>query len=291
MIFFVLSLAAYMIQNYSNKTFTLKFGGRLAPIQNELCVIGAALVLLVAGYARSMPQIAFLYAAIYGVFYFLTVFFLLRAFSAGPLGLCNIICNMGNFLSVFFGILVYKDPFNLFTVIGSVLMILAIILSAPASKEVGKKKNGYVWFIFAVGSAVCNGVLGSFKIHVTKSLPEVASGTFLFWAFVSASIVGLIIISFEVLRGLPVKECTARFGAKALIGLGSGFGTALGNLFFYLALASNISSAILFPLNTGSLSILCFLMSWLIFKDTKLTRRNVAALAVCILGIIFINIK
>ena len=291
MIFFVLSLAAYMLQNYSNKIFSLKFGARLTPLQNALCVIGAALVLLVAGYARPMPSIAFLYAGIYGIFYFMTVFFLLRAFSTGPLGLCNIICNMGNFLSVFFGILAFNDSFNLFTVIGSVFMILAIILSAPASNGAGKKKGGYVWFIFAVGSAVCNGVLGSFKILVTKSLPEVASGTFLFWAFVSASIVGMLIIGTEILRGLPIKECTARFGEKALVGFGAGVGTAFGNLLFYLALASNISSAILFPLNAGSLALLCFLMSWLIFKDTKLTKRNVAALVVCILGIIFINIK
>ena len=290
MIFLILSLAAYLVQNYSNKIFAQKFGGRLAPIQNLLCVIGAALVLLVAGYARSMPSIAFLYAGIYGTVYFLTVYFLLRAMSDGPLGLCNIICNMGNFLSVLFGVFAYSDPFNAFTVVGSVMMILATVLSAPSSRRADGRR-GFGWFIFAVGSALCNGVLGSFKIHVTKSLPDVASGTFLFWAFIFASVTGMIIIAIEILRGLPLKECTADLGRKALTGLGSGFGTALGNLFFYLALASKTSSAILIPLHCGSLSMLCFLMSWLVFKDTRLTKKNVAALIICILGVVFINIK
>ncbi len=289
MLFFVLSLAAYMVQNYSNKTFSLKFGGKLAPIQNELCVIGAALVLLIAGYARPMPSIGFLFAGIYGVMYFLTIYFLLRAMSAGSLGLSTIICNMGNFLSVLFGVLVYNDPFNTFTVVGIVLMILAIIFSAPTSSK--EKTSGFGWFIFAICSALSNGVLGSFKIHVTKSLPEVASGTFLFWSFLFASVVGLVIIALEVVRGLPLRECTASLGKKALVGLGAGFGTALGNLFFFLALASNISSAILFPLNTGSLSVLLFLMSWLIFRDVKPTWKNISALVICVLGVIFINIK
>ena len=289
MFFFVLSLAAYMIQNYSNKTFSLKFGGKLAPIQNELCVIGAALVLLVAGYAKAMPSIAFLYAGIYGVFYFLTIFFLLLAVSDGSLGLSTIICNMGNIFSAVFGILFYADPFGIFTVIGSICMVLAVILSAPPSDK--KKSSSRAWFFFALLSACSNGTLGSLKIHVTRTMPELHSGTFLFWSFLFASAVGMLIIAVGIIRGLPIKECTARFGTKLITGLGAGLGTALANLFFFLALASNISSAILFPLNTGLLSTLLFLMSWLVFKDTKLTKRTLAALVICVLGAIFINIK
>ena len=289
MIFFVLSLMAYMLQNYSNKTFSLKFGRAEAPIQNELCVVGAALVLLVAGYARSMPSIAFLFAAIYGLMYFLTIYFLLLAVSGGSLGMSTIICNMGNIFSALFGILFYADPFGVFTVIGSVCMVLAVILSAPVSDK--KKPQGRAWFFFALLSASTNGVLGSFKIHVTRTMPELHSGTFLFWSFLFASVFGFVIILLEVMRGLPVRKCVARLGTKALTGLGAGIGTALANLFFVLALASDVSSAILFPLNTGLLSVLLFLMSWLVFKDTKLTKRNVAALVICVLGAVFINIK
>ena len=289
MIFFVLSLAAYMLQNYANKTFSLKFGGRVAPVQNALCVFSAALVLLIAGYAKSMPQIAFLYAAIYGFFYFLTVFFLLLAVSGGSLGMSTIICNMGNIFSAVFAILFYADPFGVFTVIGSICMVLAVILSAPRSDK--KKPTSRGWFFFALLSACSNGVLGSFKIHVTRTMPELHSGTFLFWSFLFASVVGILIIISAVIRGLPIKECTAKFGTKALTGFGAGLGTALANLFFFLALARGVSSAILFPLNTGLLSTLLFLMSWLVFKDTKLTKKNVAALIICVLGAIFINIK
>lgn len=289
MIFFVFSLMAYMLQNYSNKTFSLKFEKAEAPIQNELCVIGATLVLLVAGYARSMPSIAFLFAALYGLMYFLTIYFLLLAVSGGSLGMSTIICNMGNIFSALFGILFYADPFGVFTVIGSVCMVLAVILSAPVSDK--KKPQGRAWFFFALLSASTNGVLGSFKIHVTRTMPELHSGTFLFWSFLFASVFGFVIILLEVMRGLPVRTCVARLGTKALTGLGAGIGTALANLFFFLALASDVSSAILFPLNTGLLSVLLFLMSWLVFKDTKLTKRNVAALVICVLGAVFINIK
>jgi drug/metabolite transporter (DMT)-like permease len=196
---------------------------------------------------------------------------------------------MGNIFSAVFGILFSADPFGVFTVIGSVCMVIAVILSAPTSDK--KKPQGRAWFFFALLSACSNGVLGSLKIHVTRTMPDLQSGTFLFWSFLSASVFGFIIILLEVLRGLPVRKCVARVGTKALTGLGAGIGTALANLFFFLALASDISSAILFPLNTGLLSVLLFLLSWLVFKDTKLTKRNVAALVICILGAIFINIK
>ena len=289
MLFFILSLTAYMVQNFSNKTFSLKFGSRLAPIQNALCVLGAATVLATVGYAGAMPAIGFLFAGIYGVTYFATIYFLLCAVSAGSLGLSTIICNMGNLLSTVFGICAYQDPLNGFTVSGIFFMILAVICSAPTAST--KARAGYAWFFFALGSAFCNGMLGSLKIHVTRSLPEVRSGTFLFWSFLFASVVGVIIIFSKILRGLPVRECTADLGKKTVIGLGAGFGTALGNLFFFLALSSNISSAILFPLNTGTLSVLLFLMSWLLFKDVKPSKKNFCALAVCVLGVILINIK
>lgn len=289
MLFLALALSAYMIQNFSNKTFSIKHGSRLATLQNEICVIGAMLVLLVCGYARLLPRLGMAMSVAYGIFYFLTIYFLLRAMAQGSLGICTIVCNMGNFIPVLFGVFVFHDEINVFTVIGIAFMIATLILSMPSSPK--KTGTGYKWFIMALCSALCNGVLGIMKTYVAKELPGVSNGSFLFWSFLFASLTGALIIGSEVKRGLPVSVCFEKFGSKALLGLGAGFGTALANLFFMMALASGISSAILFPLNTSLLSVLLWLMSWLVFHDVKPNLKNVFALISCVIGVILINIK
>ena len=57
-----------------------------------------------------------------------------------------------------------------------------------------------------------------------------------------------------------------------------------------LALETGVSSAIVFPLNTGLLSLLLWLMSYWVFREVRFTAKNAGALLLCILGVTMMNL-
>ncbi len=286
--FLFLSIASYLIQNFSNKSFSRTFGKSLSAIQNAACVIFSAVILQLFGAGNEIRGVPFLLSVLYGILYFATVYSLQLSMSLGSLSMATILCNMGNMIGVVFGILAFGDPFNVLTVVGILCMILVVILSAPITKE--EKTKGNAWFVFGLLSALGNGLLGSVKLYVAKEYPSVSSGAFLGWSFTFAAVVGLAVVLFEIRRGLPFRQWLSHPALALGCGVGAGFGTAFGNLFFMLAIASGVSSAILFPLNTGLLSFSLFLMSLLLFKEEKFTLRRFLALLFCIGGLILIRL-
>lgn len=286
--FLFLSIAAYLIQNFSNKSFSRKFGKGLSAIQNTACVIFSAAILQLFGMGDTIYGVPLLLSALYGVLYFATIYSLQLSMGLGSLSMATILCNMGNMIGVVFGILAFGDPLGVFTVIGIACMILVVILSTPVTRE--EKTKGRAWFIFGLLSALGNGLLGSIKLYIAKEFPDVSSGTFLGWAFTFSAAIGLCIVFSEIRRGMPFRKWRSHPVLALGCGAGAGLGTAFGNLFFMLALSSGVSSAILFPLNTGLLSFLLFLMSLLIFKEEKFTLRRILALLLCIGGLILIRL-
>ena len=286
--FLFLSIGAYLVQNLSNKSFSRKFGSNLSILQNTMCVLFSALILWICGLGNTIHGVPLLLSALYGILYFATIYFLQMAMGLGSLGMATILCNMGNMIGVVFGILFFGDTFTVFTVIGIILMILVVILSAPIAKD--ENARGHTWFIFGLLSAAGNGTLGCIKLYVTREFHEISSGTFLVWAFTFAGAVGLLLVLIEAKRGMNLRPYMQKPVPILGFGAGAGFGTAFGNLFFMQALASGVSSAILFPVNTGVLSFLLFLMSLLIFKEEKFTLRRSLALLFCIGGIILIRL-
>lgn len=282
------SIGVYLIQNFSNKMFAKKHKGPLAILQNEMCVIFAVLSLLAVGSFRLIPFDCLTYTAIYGVVYFLTIYSLLRAMELGSLGMASLICNLGNMLGTLFGIFRFGDRYSFFTVIGILLMVGVVVLSAPISKQ--EKSKGVLWFVFALLSALGNGVLGSLKLYATRYFTDVSNGEFLLWSFLFASVTGAIILVAEMLKGTDYKVCFKTPVYTLLSGVSAGVGTAFGNLLFMVAIGTGLSSAIVFPVNSGVLSFLLFGMSWLVFKEVKPTVKNVIALCSCVLGMILIRL-
>ena len=163
MLFFALSIAMYLVQNLSNKQFSrlaLKSSVSTTLVQNGLCVLSAGLSLALLGGGRTLPPVVILLALVFGGFYLLTVFLLLKAFALGPMGGSTLLCNVGMFISTFYGIFRFSDTFTVLIAVGGVLMFLAVVLSTPMQKG---KKTAKGWFWVALLSGLSNGVVASVK--------------------------------------------------------------------------------------------------------------------------------
>lgn len=278
-----LSLFFYMIQNAANKRFAVICPS--TPFYNVMCIFFAFAGLAVIGFLKAVPTGVFLLSAAYGLVYFISIYLLVYAMKKGPLSLTTLVFNLGNTIACLYGIIAYKEPLTGFTVLGICFMTAVTFLCMPKAEKGEKSKKG--WFIPSLAGAVGNGILGCIKKSMTASFPNIGSGEFLAWAFIFGAFIGGIycaVIYFKTPSALP--KISLRGAMCAVL---SGAGTAGGNLFFMKALQSGLSSAIAFPLHTGLLTLLLWIMSLLLFRDVKFRLRYAAAIFSCIAGMILIR--
>lgn len=289
MIFFTFSILMYLVQNISNKHFSLNAPNNstgVSLVQNGICTLSSAIILILFNGIEFMSAGLTLLALLFGITYLSTIFLLIKAFTLGSMGNSTLLCNIGMFISAIYGIVKFKDDFSAFILIGGICMLLAVVMSVP--RDNNPKSCGKVWFMFALLSGVSNGVTASVKREAVALCPD-NPHTFLTWGFLFAAIISFIILSAN-------KVCRNQgrmvLGSKALIccGIGAGIGTAGANLFQMLAVKT-VSSAIIFPFTAGFLVVSLWLLSLLVYKETKLKLRNILSVILCLMAIILINIK
>ena len=289
MTFFVLSILSYLMQNFSNKQFTNIVHDNSINVlvfQNGLCVLSASIMLFCVSDITVLPAFLMLLAAVFGAIYLTTVFLLLKAFSYGPMGNSTLLCNVGMFISAFYGILRFDDNFSVFIALGAILLFLAVILCTPKGNN--QKKGGYLWFLIAVLSGLSNGVVASVKREAVAINPNGVQN-FLFWGFLFAALFAfLILLLFRKNRRsvMPIFKQPRLW----LCGIFAGVGTAGGNCFQMMALKS-VSSAIIYPLTSGVLVVSLWCASCFLYKETPLKKRNILAVICCVLAIVLVNIK
>lgn len=289
MLFFAISIFLYLLQNFSNKQFsyTVKRSSTgITLVQNGVCVFCAAATLLCIGGFKILPIELMLLAVAFGCLYLLTVFLLLKAFTLGPMGNSTLLCNVGMFISAFYGIVRFGDDFTAFIALGAVLLFLAVLLCTPTDKE--QKNGGLTWFLVALSSGLSNGIVASVKREAVALCPDDVQ-TFLFWGFLFAAIAALVVIT--LFKKNRADAATVIKRPKLLVcGILAGVGTAGANFFQMLALKT-VSSAIVYPLTSGVLVVALWLASYLLYKETKLKVKNILAVIFCVAAIILVNIK
>ena len=287
--FFILSVLSYLVQGFSNKKFSLRvrkssLGTALS--QNATACICSFFTLMLTGSIVALPQSVWLLAVLFGISFLATVFLLLCAFMHGTVGLSTLVCNIGTFFAVFYGVVRFDDAFTPFIAAGFVCMLFAVILSTPFGKNV--EKGGVKWFLFALGSGVCNGIVASVKREAVGKISDNIE-SFLAFGFLFAGVFAVLLAfcfkstrtdAYEVIRTPGVMI----WGAFA------GIGGVLANLFQMLALKT-VPSTIVYPLTSGILVVTLWLASLLIYKEVKARVNNILAVIFCLLAIFFVNIK
>ena len=288
MSFLVLSVLSYLVQDFSNKKFSLSVGRAsfgTALVQNAVACICSFFTLVLTGRVTLLSQTAALLAVLFGISFLGTVFLLLCAFMHGTVGLSTLICNIGTFVAVFWGVIRFEDAFTPLIAGGFLCMLLAVILSTPFGKN--EQKGGLKWFLFAIGSGLCNGIVASVKREAVGIISDNVE-SFLAFGFLFA---GLFAIAFAFCFRENRRDAirVIKHPLNIVWGVFAGVGGVLANLFQMLALKT-VPSTVVYPLTSGVLVVTLWLASLLIYKETKAKPGNVLALVFCLLAILLVNL-
>ena len=288
MIYFLFSYLSYLLQNLSNKEFNraLNGGGTGALlVQNGGSALIAAVLFFVISDFEFLSLEIMLLAVAFGVFYLLTVFFLLKAFYLGTIGGSTLLCNTGMFLAAIYGVLIFKDAFTVFIAISIVLMFISVLLLT--SKKQGEKRFTVKWLICGLLSGLFNSFVAFVKRAATAFYPD-NTPNFLTWGFLFAALTAFCMI---ICNKKAIKDGLEVFKKPKLVicNVLTGFGNAGGNCFQMMALKT-VSSAIIFPLNSCAVSVTLWIVSFLFYKENKINFKNILAIVFCVVAIIMMNL-
>ena len=190
---------------------------------------------------------------------------------------------MSFIIPVIVSIILYKkESFSLSILIGIVLALIGIYFSSTNNSSF-KFNNKYIWLIAIIffGQGLVDIILNDSKFHINEN----ETMLFFLMLFISASITGLIILSFQYkFRKVSIK-------LKNLIwGIIFGIPNFYSILYFLKALQSSEfinKSSLILPLNSVGVVVSTTLVGVIIYKEI-LTRRNVVGILISILSILVI---
>jgi drug/metabolite transporter (DMT)-like permease len=233
---------------------------------------------------KNIIESEWIYHSIFIGILFISIFNI-YAFCVQKVGITvtSVINKMSFIIPVIVSIILYKDEsFSLSILIGIVLALIGIYFSST-NKSSFKFNNKYIWLIAIIffGQGLVDIILNDSKFHINEN----ETMLFFLMLFISASITGLIILSFQYkFRKVSIK-------LKNLIwGIIFGIPNFYSILYFLKALQSSEfinKSSLILPLNSVGVVVSTTLVGVIIYKEI-LTRRNVVGILISILSILVI---
>ena len=233
---------------------------------------------------KNIIESEWIYHSIFIGILFISIFNI-YAFCVQKVGITvtSVINKMSFIIPVIASIILYKDEsFSLSILIGIVLALIGIYFSSTNNSSF-KFNNKYIWLIAIIffGQGLVDIILNDSKFHINEN----ETMLFFLMLFISASITGLIILSFQYkFRKVSIK-------LKNLIwGIIFGIPNFYSILYFLKALQSSEfinKSSLILPLNSVGVVVSTTLVGVIIYKEI-LTRRNVVGILISILSILVI---
>ena len=293
---------------YQNKTGT---GLRLSVLFNIICGAFTAVAFFLIngflnGFGFPFTPFSFLMACIMTVLCGTYVILGFKIISMGNIAIYTLFLMLGGMtLPYFYGLFFLNEAQTqtsllfsgnnvlLFRIIGVVLMIVSVILSAGGENTAEKKKTSRLFILLCILVFCLNGGVSiTSKIHqleVNASRAVTAQG-FVFLAAVIKTVIFSVIYLLMRLRDkrLPESERPAPIrlkpGAVGII-LASALVDGVSYLLQLIG-ASHLPASVLYPLVTGGSIILTSLCGRFFFKE-KLSRRAVIGIALCFVSTFF----
>lgn len=248
---------------------------------SQTVLLGCAALLLVIfnlGTAASISTLTVIYGIIYGILLILSQWCFTLALRFGSTSICSVIYSMGFVLPTVSGALFWHENFTLLNLIGLVIVIAVILLSAK-KQDSAAKSNAFIPFIIAAMTA--SGGLGIMqKVQQTSKYAEQQSA-FLIISFIFAEAISLVALLIQRTKRKPKFSCITY---PAVTGICFG-GANLCNTI----LAGMLSSAVFFPVQNISTILLSTLLGIILFKE-KLTAKAVVILLLGITAVIIFSI-
>jgi len=197
------------------------------------------------------------------------------------LSVASVANKMSVIIPVIFGVIVYNEAVGFLKVIGIILALVAVYLSASKSdSEPLKRKNLIFPLLLFIGSGVLDTTL---KYIETRLVPNGGVPIFSATIFIFASLLGCILLIIQACQG------KFKFQFKNILG-----GIALGIPNYYsiefllkALKTEGFESSTVFTINNVSVVILTTLFGLLFFKE-KLIKKNWAGIGIAIVSILLV---
>ena len=227
----------------------------------------------------------FLYTVALGMLFI--VIFNLMAITTQRSGLSvvSVATKMSLVIPIVFGLVYYKESLGVLKLTGIILALFAVYLASLKTKKglkIDKRNLIYPLLVF-LGSGIIDTSLKYLEdTHVAENEVAIFSSTI----FAAAAVVGILILTFQALRGKFVFEW------KNVIG---GFFLGIPNYFsvYFLvhALRSNIlESSGIFTVNNVAIVMTSTLVGIWLFKE-KLMTKNWLGIFLAVVSIVFVTLN
>ena len=256
------------------------------------CIAFLSLLPLAIINIKNIHEQSFLFAAIYGVLYFAAIFCGLEAIELGSMSLSVLFTQCGFLIPTIFNAIYFNEPINALSVIGIVLIVVALVMTIDKSD----KKFSIKWLVFAVLSLICSGSIGIVQKFNNAYYPNANAGLFIDIAFFFALATCLLLLLFFYVKerkaapasgSAVLKEDKQKQAVSKCAGLVAyGVLTGVMNV-FNTFLAGKLPSVVFFPVFNVGVIVLATLSSAIIFKE-KLSKRQTASIATGSLAIVLI---
>ena len=232
--------------------------------------------------SKVMEMDWFYYTFGLGILFIIVFIIIARVTQINGLSVASVATKMSVIIPVIFGLIYYQEDLGITKTIGILFALAAVYLVSVKSKSGIKiqKKDLYLPILVLLGSGIID---TSIKFLEEEYVSEHDISIFSATIFLSAAVLGIIILLFKFLKG------NVKFEFKNIIG-----GIALGipNYFSIFLLVKALRSDVLessgiFVVNNVSIVTLSTIAGILLFQE-KLLPKNWIGIALAIISIIFI---
>ncbi len=217
---------------------------------------------------------------------FIVVFILIaRATQVNGLSVASVATKMSVIIPIIFGLIYYKESLGILKFIGILFALMAVYFVSVKSKEGLKlsKKDLTLPLLVLLGSGVIDTTI---KFLEEAYVAENDISIFSAIIFLSAAILGIIIVIFKSLKGKVKIEMKNIIGGIAL-----GIPNYFSIFFLVKALRSDVlESSGIFAINNVSIVTLSTIAGIILFNE-KLLPKNWLGIALAILSIVLISIQ
>ena len=287
MIFLLLSILASTLIYIVFKLFSLyKVDTLQAIIVNYFVATCAGII----GYrgtvnVAALPNFGwFIGAALLGALFILIFNLMAITTQRSGLAVVSVATKMSVVIPVMFGIWYYDEAVSTIKALGILLAVAAVYLASAKNTQGLKVKREHI--ILPILVFVGSGIIDtSIKYLEDGYVSQTDVPLFSSVTFATAFIIGLVIATFQFMRG------RLTFALKNIVG---GFALGIPNYFsiYFLvrALRIDIESSTIFTLNNVSIVLLSTLLGIVFFKE-KLIRKNWVGIAMAVVGIILVSLS
>lgn len=284
--------ASFCLNGSTLKLFQIKYQKSKASIalfQGGFCLTASVLYMLFGGFKAVPMPITVILGIAFGAGFMIAVSLNTRCFEIGPMSLTTVISSMSLALPLAYSCIFLNEKISLFSVIGLILLLITLILSAAQSGKSKKNDMSLKWFVLAFLLFIMNGLTATIqKYHLLHAGREQNMIFLAIAYFTSFLLFGGRFFLLNKGSGFNIdSQMNKPLQAGGIILL-SGIGTCLGNgLLGHLSTV--MPAALLYPVQNSAFVIFNSMVSVSFFKE-KLTAAKIASILLGIGAIVFLTL-